>query len=903
MARYCDGVESAAEPDGTGAYPPSWETDVVLKDGHTVHVRPIVPGDAERLVSFHHRQSPESIYSRYFSPRPRLSRREVEHLTTVDHRDRVAFIALSGEELVGVARYERYRGTDTAEIAFFVDDDRRGRGLATLLLEYLAEAARDNGLRRFTATTLPNNRRMLKVFSAAGYDVATRLEDGVIEVAFAIGATGAAIAAMDRRERIAEAASVRRMLRPATVAVVGAGRRGEGLGGEVFRNILGNGFTGTAYPVNRAAAAAGDPVFGVPAYASLSDLPEPMDLVVVAVQAADVPDVVDECGRCSAGGVAVLSAGFADEGAEGRLLQHRAVEAARRHGIRLLGPNCLGILNTHESLRLDATMSPYLPASGRVGMLSEAGLLSTAIIDHALRSELGVSTFVAAGNRADIAATDLLSYWMEDEDTEAVLMYLAARPLPPRFVRAARAASLSLPIAALHTSLSGSAGVRGRGQAIGERRAQAVFRQTGVISVSTLSQLFDIGQVLADQPVPAGRGVAVIGNSEGALALAADACVAAGLDLVPLRVDGVAGPIDSNPVDLTHRADAEDYARALGQLASDPSVHSIVVVHTPPRLGLDVDVVDAVLAATDAAPEVTFVATVLGAGDSGRLGTAEGRGVPAFRFPEDAVRALGRLAAYRDWLRTADGFAFEAPVGCDTDRARVVAGNALARRAAHGEELVALDHGEQEALLSAFAVEMVPRRVIDGPGAAIAAADEIGWPIALKAAGRNRRARSAASGVVLDIVDSAQLHAAWERMSSTLGSALLPAVVQEFLDEGLDVAVTVTREPDGSATVEVGLGGPAEFAGERELGVLPLSLADASALVANSAVGRMLTDPLDRVRIVEVVHRLAALAEEVESVRRIYADPVVVAGLRAQVADVEVLVGDVEEEFTVRRLE
>jgi acyl-CoA synthetase (NDP forming)/RimJ/RimL family protein N-acetyltransferase len=879
---------------------------VVLRDGHTVHVRPIVPGDADRLMRFHARQSPESIYFRYFSPRPELSERDVQHFTVVDHRDRVAFIALSEDEMVGVARYERYRGTDTAEVAFFIDDAHQGRGLAALLLEYLAEAGRDNGLRRFTATTLPHNRKMLRVFTTAGYDVATRLDEGVVEVAFDIAPTVESFAAMERRERVAEAASVRRMLRPGSVAVVGAGRGSDGLGAGVFRNLLTNGFRGTAYAVNRDAAAAGEQVMGVTAYATVEDLPEAVDLVVVAVPAAEVPGVVERCGRRGVGGVAVLSAGFSEESEEGAELERQVVDSARLHGIRLLGPNCLGIVNTDESVRLDATLVPALLPPGRIGMLTESGLLSAAIIDHAVRAGLGMSTFVAAGNRADVAATDLLSYWIEDDDTDAVLMYLAARALPPRFVRAARAASMDMPVAALHTAMAGVGDHTGTSRRVvraAERRAEAVFRQTGVISVPTLGQLFDLGRVLADQPVPAGHGVAVVGNSDGAVALAADACLAAGLELVPVETTGSRGQTVSNPVNLTHRATAADYSRVLGEVAADPAVHSIVVIHTPPRTDLDTEVVDALLAATEAAPEVTFVATVLGSGDLARFGGDGGPAVPAFPFPEDAVQALGRLAAYRAWRRAADRFASAGPEGCDADLAREVVAAALERRGPGEQGAVALDHRDQEALLASYRIDVVPRRVVHDDVAAVAAAEEIGWPVVLKAHTRNRRARSAASGVALDVVDRNQLRVVWARMEQLLDGPMAPAVVQHFVDEGVDVAVTVTRHPDGAGTVEVGLGGPAAISGSVELGVLPLTLGDASALVANSPVGRVLTDPLDRVRIVEVVHRLAALVEDHDAIRRVYADPVVVTGSGAAIADVQITVDDAVEEFTVRRLE
>ena len=879
---------------------------MVLRDGHTVHVRPIVPADADRLLRFHSRQSPESIYFRYFSPRPELSERDVRHFTVVDHRDRVAFVAMSEDEIVGVARYERYRGTDTAEVAFFIDDDHQGRGLGTLLLEYLAEAGRDNGLRRFTATTLPHNRKMLRVFTTAGYDVATRLDEGVVEVAFDIAPTVESFAAMERRERVAEAASVRRMLRPGSVAVVGAGRGSEGLGAGVFRNLLVNGFRGATYAVNRDAAAAGESVMGVTAYATVTDLPEPVDLVVVAVPAAEVPGVIERCGRRGVGGVAVLSAGFSEEGPEGAELERQVVESARLHGIRLLGPNCLGIVNTDESVRLDATLVPALLPPGRIGMLTESGLLSAAIIDHAVRAELGMSTFVAAGNRADIAATDLLSYWIEDEDTDAVLMYLAARALPPRFVRAARAASMDMPVAALHTAMAGiddRSDTSRRAVRAAERRAEAVFRQTGVISVPTLGQLFDLGRILADQPVPAGHGVAVVGNSEGAVALAADACLAAGLQLVPLDVDGPGGRRAPNPVNLTHRASATDYARVLGQVAADPAVHSIVVIHTPPRTDLDTDVVDVLVAASEAAPEVTFVATVLGADSARPFGGDGGAAVPSFPFPEDAVHALGRLADYRSWRRAADRFASDGPEGCDVDLARELVAAALDRRGPDASGELSLGHRDQEALLAAYRVDVVPRRVVQDEPAAVVAAEELGWPVALKAATRNRRARSAASGVALDVVDAEQLRVVWARMESVLEGAMVPAVVQRFVDEGLDVAITIRRHSDGAVTVEVGLGGPAAISGSVELGVLPLTLADASALVANSPVGRVLTDPLDRVRIVEVVHRLAALVEDHDAIRRLYADPVVVTGSGAAIADVQITVDDSVEEFTVRRLE
>ena len=899
-------MEPPADPDATGAYPASWEADVVLKDGHTVHVRPIVPDDADRLARFHQRQSPESIYFRYFSPRPTLSEKDIHHFTHVDHHSRVAFVALLDDEMVGVARYEMYRGTDTAEVAFFVDDEHHGRGLATVLLEYLAAAGQENGVRRFNASTLPSNRKMLGVFAAAGYDVASNFDDGVIEVAFDISPTDVSVAAMDRRERVAEAASVRRLLSPASVAVVGAGTRRGGLGAEVFQNLLDHGFQGAVYPVNRDAAT----VAGVSAYASVEDLPEGVDLVVVATPAADVPEIVEQCGRHQVGGVIVLSAGFSESGPAGTELQRRVVDATRRHGMRLLGPNCLGVLNTDPSVRLDATLNPVVPPEGRVGVLTEAGTLAAAIIEYAARIELGISTFIAAGNRADITVSDLLSYWVEDERTEAVLLSLATKSLLPRFVRAARATSLVKPVAALHTTMA-RPGASAAAQE-GDRRAQAMFRQTGVISVATLEQLFDLGRILADQPVPMGAGVAVVGNSDGAVMLAADACIGAGLELVDLAVvDAEGHPID-NPVDLSYRATAQDFAQALAVLAADPRVDSVLVIYTPPSLDLDAEVVQVILDASAAHPEVTFVSTMLGAAGRGRLvdtnvatdtGTpaATKIAVPIFRFPEDAAHALGRLAGYRAWRRSADVGGGELPLGCDPVAACAVIAAAVADPMNTGT--VRLDHAQAEALLSAYLVEVAERRVVETVDQAVDAAEQLGWPVVLKAAARDRRSRSAVSGVVLDVADEDRLRSMWERMTDAIGPAMLPAVVQRLVDTGVDVAVTVRVDSSGAGTIEVGLGGPAAIVGDTQLGVLPLRLADAAALVSSSPIGRAISDPLDRVPVVELVHRLAALAEQVDTAMVLRVDPVVASGGEALVADVEITVGDPVDDFQVRRLE
>lgn len=892
-------METTEGANGQPDYPSSWDTDVVLSDGTTVQIRPILPSDGDALRRFHGRQSPESIYFRYFSPRPVLADRDVDHFTHVDHDSRVAFVAVSDGELIAVARYERYQGSDVAEVAFFVDDANHGRGLATLLLEYLVAAGRERGIRRFTATTLPNNAKMLAVFSGAGFDVKTNFDSGVIEVGFDIAPTDESIAAMDRRERRAEAASVKFLLMPRSVAVIGAGRTRGSVGAEIYTNLRQRGFRGDLYAVNRS----GTTVDGLPALRSIMDLPTDTELAVIATPAADVVSDVDRCGQRGIKSLVIVSAGFSEAGPEGARLEHEVLEASRAHGMRLLGPNCLGIINTDPSVSMDASISAMMPPRGPVAVFSETGTLAAAMIEHALRTDMGVSTFVAAGNRVDVTATDFLSYWVTDETTRTVLLSLTAQDLVPRFVRAARATSLKKPVAALNTAGSVN-GSRRRPDGL-SRRARAMFRQTGVIGVSSLEQLFDLGRILAEQPVPAGPRVAVVGNSDGALMLAAGACKGAGLDLVTL--DDLSLPegsrVSPGAVDLSFRATPEDFAVAMDVVAGSGLVDAMLVVYAPPSLEPDPGINAAVLDVAAHQPELTIVATMFGSREqkllrSDRTGAPN---VPVFTFPEDAAYALGRLAAYRNWLVAA---ATSHEDGLDVDvveSIRVIADRVCRRD--DGPQGVVLSPDEQEELLGLVGVRIARRQVVNDVEEAVAAADAIGWPVVLKAATRDRTTRSVASGVSLDVRDAGHLRAEWSRMVDALGERMVPAVVQRFLPNGVDLAVSITRDHSGAGTVSVGIGGPGRLAGERELGILPLGLGDATSLVAGSPIARVIPDPMDRVPFIGMVHRLAQMVESLDVELSLNADPVIVTGADVSVVDVDIAFGDPLEDLGVRRLD
>ncbi len=571
------GPSTAATLDARWATPrQSWESDVVLADGGTVHVRPIRPDDAAALVAFHGRLSPESIYFRFFSPKPRLTDKEVEKFTTVDMVDRVALVAELGDDVIAVARYDRWPGRDEAEVAFTVDDAHHGRGIATLLLEHLAAIARSHGLRRFTAEVLPDNRPMLGVFRRAGFEVHNEFSGGVIDVAFDIEPTLAYAESVDRREQRAESRSIARLLRPRSVAVIGASDRLGSVGREVFRNLLNSGFQGPVYPVNPTAPH----VASVPAYDSVLDIPDDIHLAVVAVPAEAVPGVIAQCAQKRVRGAIVVSTGFADAGPEGAATQRAMVELARRNGMRIIGPASLGVINTDPTSPLHASFAPRDVPAGHLAVSLQSGPLGAGMIELAKRLGVGLSSFVSVGNKADVSANDLLNYWYDDPATDVVLLYTETFGNPRKFGRVARRVSRRKPVVAVKA---------GRGSA-DDVAADALYQQAGVIRVDTVRDMFDVGRVLASQPLPGGDRVAVVTNALSPAVLALDGLRASGLRPAELSVDTRAelhhqladDVIVGNPIDLTYRSVPADYRAALETVLSDPGVDAVLAVYAPP---------------------------------------------------------------------------------------------------------------------------------------------------------------------------------------------------------------------------------------------------------------------------------------------------------------------------------
>lgn len=830
-------------------YPAHWEADAVLADGGTVHIRPISPDDAPKLQAMHARLSPETVYMRFFTMVRTLSDRELARLTTVDHVNRVAFVALLRDEIIGVVRFDRLGRTTDAEVAVVVDDAHQGRGLGPLLLEHLTAAGEDRGIERFVASVLPSNRRMIDVFRSAGYEVERHLADGVVDLAYSIRPTPESISVARAREHRAEARSVARLLAPRSVAVIGASREPGAAGHEVLRALLEHGYRGTAYPVNPAATE----VLGVPTFADVRDITDDLDLAVVAVPAALVLDVVRACADKRVRGLVVLTSGV--DAAE-------VAATARAGGMRLIGPNAMGIVNTDPQVSLHATFATGVATVGRVGFFSQSGALAGAVLQATQARCLGLSTFVSIGDRADVSGNDLLQYWLEDVRTDVVALHLQGFGNPRKFARIARELGQVKPVVALKS---------GRGER--DVAVDAMFRSAGVIRVDTLAQLFETAQLLAVQPLPQGPRVGIVGTSSALAALAVDACAAAGLQ--------AAEPVDVGPL-----ATGEELGAALRRVAGSGEVDAVIALVTPNASVTGA----AVLSACGAVP---VLASYLGQdGVPPELAVPNGEeaagpgSVPSYASPEDAAAALGRAVAYAAWRARPVGEVPALEVG--------------------PVDLSELPHDgswlpDPEPLLSAYQLSAWPTRLASNAAAARDLATELGWPVALKSpddAWRNR----VDMGAVRLGVGPGDLDAVWAALQDLLGPTDL--LVQPMAPPGVSTVVRLVQDASVGPLISLRLGGvAADLLADPVVRTLPLTDLDAAELV-RSIRGFALLAGHDVAALEDLLHRVARIGEDLPEVAEVLLDPVLVnrSGVTLLHAGVRLLPPAENPEHLARRL-
>jgi acyl-CoA synthetase (NDP forming)/RimJ/RimL family protein N-acetyltransferase len=865
-------------------YPRSWEADVVLSDGRTVHLRPVVPSDADSLVALHGRLSERSRYFRYFGAYPRIPARDLVRFSTVDHHDRVAFVALLGDDIVAVGRYERLDHGPSAEVAFVVDDAHQGRGLGSILLEHLAAAAAECGLRRFVAEVLAENSPMVRVFRDAGYQVSREIEQGVLHLEFGIDPTEDSLAVARSREQAAEARSVHNLLHPGTVAVIGASTDSTKVGYVVLTNLLSADFAGAVYPVNPEHRS----VRGVRAYASVVDIPDSVDLAVVAVPAEVVESVLDGALAKGVKTLLILSAGFGEAGPNGLHAELRLVGEARAHGMRVVGPNALGVLNTDPAIRLNATLAPRLPARGRTGFFCQSGALGTAILADAEARGLGLSTFVSAGNRADVSGNDLLQYWETDPNTDLVLLYLESFGNPRKFARLARRLGRTKPVVVVKT---GRHAVRPQLAAtstdIDESSVQALFEQAGVVRVESLDQLFDTALVLAHQPLPGGHRVGIVGNSSAIGLLAADTARAQGLRVA------------FEPVDVGPQAGPDQFAAAVSTALNSPEVDALVVVFVPPLAIPGAAYAKALREAVDkSAVEKPIVSTFLAVeGVPSELAVRSEDGapirgsVPSYSSPERAVTALAKVVRYAEWRQRPQGTLIR-PSGVHTEHAQNIVREILA---VEDGKTTVLSDDDSVRLLGCYGIDVVPFRVVSSAAEAVSAAAELGYPVTLKAVDERLRGRPDLAGVRLDLSSEDSVRTGYQDLREVSHEDDL--YVQRMAPKGVSCVIGLQDDPSFGTLVSFGLSGLiSTLLGDRAYRAVPLTDMDAATLIREPKTAPLLTgyrgdEPADLAALRDMVLRVAALAEDNPEVRSLALDPILASPSGAFVANARIMLG------------
>lgn len=882
--RQSETPRSADPEDAQDEYPRHWEADVVLSDGGTVHLRPIVPSDADQLVAFHGNLSDRTRYFRYFGPYPRMPQRDIDRFSRVDHRSRVALIALLGDDIVAVGRFDRLEDQELAEVAFVVADGHQGRGLGSILLEHLAAAARESGLRSFVAEVLAENSQMVRVFRDAGYQVKRSMEEGTLHLEFDLDPTEKSVQVARAREQAAEARSVHNLLHPRSVAVIGASTDHVKIGHAVFTNLLTADFSGPVYPVN----AEHRSVRGVRAYLSVLDIPDEVELAVVAIPAASVDEVLSACLSKGVKTLVILSSGFSESGPGGREVERRMVRAARVHGMRVVGPNALGVINTDARFRLNATLAPQLPGRGRTGFFSQSGALGVAILETATERGLGLSTFVSAGNRADVSGNDLLQYWQTDPSTDVVLLYLESFGNPRKFARLARRLARTKPIVAVKSGRNAvRQGLAATSVQVDETSVQALFEQAGVIRVESVAQMFDAAVLLAHQPLPAGERIAIVGNSSALGMLAADVGRAHGLRLV------------DEPVDVGAAASPEEFAAAVRDAARRSDVDALVTVFAPPvavhgtayARALREALHEAETVASEKPVVTTFLATegvpdelaVPGQDDAAGWGS-----VPSYPSPERAVIALARVSRYARWRAAPQG-EFVRPEGVDSDSARALVDRWLADGVEH------LDDDQTVELLDCYGIALASFRSVYGPDEAVLAAEQLGGPVALKVVDDQLRHRSDLAGVRLDLATDEAIRAAYADLRAMSDGDLV--YVQRMVTRGNSCVLELMEDPSFGTLVSFGLSGVAsELLGDKAYRAVPLSDVDVSELIRAPRAAPLLAgyhgdEPADLAALEDLVLRVATLAEDLPEVRELVLDPVLASAEGASVAGAKLGLG------------
>lgn len=874
-------------------YPAKYETDAVLKDGSRILLRPIKEDDTEKWLSFISRVGTHTKYFRFHHVPKEMTEEDAAKYCNVDYHSSFALVAEATrnrrKDIVAVGRYHKLPQKNSAEVGFLVEEPFQNKGIATKLIEQLVNAARDNGIASFEAHILAENEEMIKVFTNYGFHVDREFKDEEYRVTFPITHTIELEEKEIERERQATKASLRAVLSPQSVAIIGASREEGSIGQLLLQCIMESRFTGVVYPVNPKAQS----VLTVKAYPSVLDISDDIELAIIAVPAPIVPKVVEECGRKGVRAIVVISAGFKESGDEGAEREQRVRDIALGYGMRIVGPNCMGVINTDLEVKLNGTFSRNYPSTGNIAFLSQSGALGLAMLEYAKQLNTGISNFVSIGNRADISSNDLLEYWEADNKTKAILLYIESFGNPRKFGHIARRVSARKPIVAIkggRTSVGSRAAATHTGAMAASTTAiEALFHQSGIIPIETLEESFQIISLLSKQPVPAGNKVAILTNGGGPGIMAADACASHGLVLPEFSAE-LAEQLKSasgrdininNPLDLTASATEEEFEKSLQILAEDESIDAVLMISIPPIM-IEYRAIRNVIqqvASTFRKCNKPFISCFVGHPEV--QGDQEGSEVPVYTFPEEAVSALAHAVEYGTWLKKPKG---EIPQFPDIQRkkAQTLIEKAMTRTSERPFWLSAM---EASKLLGYYGIQMVKTVFASSADEAADKAADSGFPVAVKLASATIAHKTEVGGIVLGLKTKKDVKQAFRNIKKRLSTDDREAemdgvIVQRMVQGGVETIAGVTEDPTFGPLLMFGIGGVyTELLQDVSVRLHPLTDVQATDMTDSLRMSPLLKGwrdaPASDVKALqEMLLRLSALVEDAKEITEVDLNPV-----------------------------
>jgi len=866
--------------DDNGPPPLTPSAYALLTDGTTIEIRRARPGDFAAVRDLHAKMSPDNLYLRFFSLSPVAAEREARRICREPAPDHAALLAVLDGEVVGCGTYERYNaGSRSAEVAFTVADDLHNRGVGTLLLEHLVSLARGRGCRAITAETLSENAAMLRVFADAGLQVHRTFADGMYDLTFPLpvdeadATLGTYRDTVAQRERSADVASMRPVLVPGSVAVIGASRRPGSIGRVILQNLLTGGFEGPVYPVNPHVTR----LAGLACLPSASALPDDVDLAVIATPAGAVLGVAEECGQRGVKGLVVVAAGLSGPD------RAELLGICRRHGMRIVGPASFGVAN--PSVGLDATFAARHPTAGSTGLAFQStGGMGFALVEHLSRLGIGVSSLVSFGDKDDVSGTDMVQWWESDEQTRLALLYLESIGNPPKFARTARRVGRTMPVLTVAVGRSATgrrlAGARAAKAATPLVTRQALFGQAGIIAAANLGELLDTAALLAAQPVPAGRRVAVVSNTRGAAVIAADACGDAGLQVARLAADTQRALRDllspeavvAGPVDTTLLVGPGLFRQCLELAGADPGVDAVLALTTT---SAGCDVVAEVPAARLPVPVAAVVLDQVEVVRLLRGPDEDSPAVPAYAYAESAAHALGHGARYGMWRVTPPGSVPDLGGLCQ-DRARDLVAEFLAGRPADG--WLPLDPTVE--LLACYGVSLADSIGVVTEDGAAAAAARFGGRVALRADVPGLVRARGAGALLIDLHGAEEVRRGFRSLKETFGRRLAGVIVKPVVTGGVELLISVLQEPDAGPLVLFGTGGAAADAlADRAARLAPLTDSDADELIrciraAPLLLGHPGAPGADLTALRDLLLRVSRMADNLPQIAELELSPV-----------------------------